>query len=259
MNWPEMLDSPSTPCRSHCHDCPCWTILILSLSSTEREIGQTSDVFPRGISSLAWSHLLSPQPPSLFPPAFPGLFPAQPQLPSAPQGFAHSNALAEGAAMTNHGDTTPPSLLAQQSPPFPTRTQGEKALQPDWFPDQAQGPKLAGAEVAKATLVPAGAMGNSQLISGCCDDSCSSQGRNAALFKLLALPHYLIFLKKNKNQYLWLDNYCPYLVLSLPPSLGALWRPERCLLAEAVAQSGVISPMLCRNVGKTTHLPGTIP
>lgn len=94
--------------------------------------------------------------------------------------------------MTNHGDTTPPSLLAQQSPPFPTRAQGEKGLQPDWFPDQAQGPKLAGAEVAKATLVPGGAMGDSQLISGCCDDSCSSQGKNAASFKLLALLHYLL-------------------------------------------------------------------
>lgn len=78
--------------------------------------------------------------------------------------------------MTNPGDTPPPSLLAQQSPPFPTRAQGEKGLQPNWFPDHAQGPKLCGMEVAKAILVPVGAMGNSQFISGCGNDSCMLSG-----------------------------------------------------------------------------------
>jgi len=103
--------------------------------------------------------------------------------------------------MTNHGDTPPLSLLAQQSPPFPTSARNKKGLQPNWFPEQAQWPKRAGAEVAKATLVPAGAMGNSQLISGCCNDSRTLSGEECCIFQTSGFTPLLNSLKKKKKQY----------------------------------------------------------
>lgn len=111
-------------------------------------------------------------------------------------GLCTQRCFCRRVAMTNHGDTLPLSLLGQQSPPFPNGGQGEKGLRPNRFPDQAQGPKLSGAEVAKDTLVPVGAMGNSQLISGCCDDSSVLSGDECCIFQTSGFTPLLTGLKK---------------------------------------------------------------
>lgn len=53
--------------------------------------------------------------------------------------------------------------------------------------------------MAKASLVPAGAMGNSQLISGCCDDSCMLSGEECYIFQTSGFTPLLTGLKKNNK------------------------------------------------------------
>lgn len=53
--------------------------------------------------------------------------------------------------------------------------------------------------MAKATLVPAGAMGNSQLISGYCDDSCTPSGKEYCIFQTSFFTPLLNGLKKMKK------------------------------------------------------------
>lgn len=155
-------------------------------------------------SSRALQPCMEPPPLSTAPIPAPSCL-SQPFLPIAPVALSSPglcSALAEGAAVTNHGDTPPPALLAQQSPPFPTRARGKKGLQPNGFPDQAQEPKLAGAEVAKATLVPAAAMGNSQLISDCYTDSRMLSGEECCIFQTSGFTPLLTGFKKKKRLFM---------------------------------------------------------
>lgn len=70
---------------------------------------------------------------------------------------------------------------------------------PNWFPDQAKGPKLAGAGVAKAALVPVGEMRNSQLVSGCCEDSCGLLGEESCVFQNSGFTPFLAGLRKKES------------------------------------------------------------